>query len=119
MHLLPICYISFILSTLTAPYHFCMGRGVVQEVVFRPEAGIGQGDPFSPVLFSFCVSFVLLQLEKVACSVPFMYADNLCVLIDSKKLSLLLSEICDCQLLGHGPRANHECGHVDSSHNSD
>ena len=42
------------------------------------------------------MSFVLLPLEKVACSVPFMYAEDLCVLIDSKKLALLLSEICDC-----------------------
>ena len=56
-----------------APYHFCVGRGMVREYVFRPEAGIGQRDPFSPVLFSFCVSFVLYPLERVQRSLPFMY----------------------------------------------
>ena len=51
----PIGYVKFVLATLRAPYQFCVGRGVVREVSYLPKAGIGQGDPFSPVLFSFCL----------------------------------------------------------------
>ena len=36
---LPECIISFILSTLTAPYHFCVGRGVVQGGGVPPGCG--------------------------------------------------------------------------------
>ena len=51
---IPPFHIQFILSTLVAPYHFCVGWGVVKEISFTSRAGIGQGDPFSPLLFSFC-----------------------------------------------------------------
>ena len=81
---LPPFHIMFILSTLTAPYHFCVGRGVVPEVNFQPQAGIGQGDPFSPLLFSFCASFVLFMFDELIGVYPFMYVDDLCVLISSR-----------------------------------
>ena len=58
-------YVPFVLATLRTPYQFCVGRGVVREVRYRPKAGIGQGDLFSPVLFSFCVVFVLHLLSKI------------------------------------------------------
>ena len=59
---LPIGYVMLVLATLRTAYQLCVGRGVVREVCYIPRAGIGQGDPFSPVLFSFCVSFVLHQI---------------------------------------------------------
>ena len=62
---MPSTIISFIMSTLTAPYHFCVGRGVVREIVFIPASGIGQGDPFSPVFFPFCVSFRFIPIRLV------------------------------------------------------
>ena len=55
---LPMGYVLFVFATLRTPYQFCVGRGVVREVRYRPKAGIGQGDPFFLVLFSFCVVFV-------------------------------------------------------------
>ena len=79
----------FILSTPTAPYHFCVGRGVVPEVIFQPKADIGQGDPFSPLLFSFCASFVLFMFDELIGAYPFMYVDDLCVLISSRFTSNL------------------------------
>ena len=80
---IPLFHVHFILATLVAPYHFCVGKGIVREVLFTPGAGIGQGDPFSPLLFSFCASFVLFAFDSVSSAFPFMYVDDLCVLITS------------------------------------
>ena len=74
---LPIGYVLFVLATLRTPYQFCVGRGVVRDVSYVPKAGIGQGDPFSPVLFSFCVSFVLHLLSTIRGLNSYMYADEL------------------------------------------
>ena len=87
--------ISFILSTLTAPYHFCVGRGVVREVVFHPSAGIGEGDPFSPVLFWLCVSFVLYGFESVLHVQAYIYADDLGALIQRRHVSSIVFEILE------------------------
>ena len=62
---IPPFHIQFMLSTLLAPYHFYIGRGGVQEVTFLLRAGIGQGDPFSPLLFSFCASFLLFLFDDL------------------------------------------------------
>ena len=82
---LPPFHVMFILSTLTTPYHFCAGRGIVSEVTFQPRAGIGQGDPLPPpFLFSFCASFVLFMFDELVGAYPFMYVDDLCVLVSSR-----------------------------------
>ena len=88
---IPPFHVHFILATLVAPYHFCVGKGIVREVLFTPGAGIGQGDPFCPLLFSFCASFVLFAFNPVSSAFPFMYVDDLCVLITSNFSSSLLS----------------------------
>ena len=87
---LPQTYIAFILSTLVAPFHFHVGRGVVREIFFLLKAGFGQGDPFSPVLFSFCAAFVLYRIDQIPRSGPYMYADDLCVLISGRQIVPLL-----------------------------
>ena len=82
-------FISAVLQLIHLPAHYITfiyikypdgTLPLLWEYVFRPEARIGQGDPFSPVLFSFCVSFVLYPLERVHRSLPFMYADNLSII---------------------------------------
>ena len=78
---LPPFHVMFIMSTLVPPYHFYMGKGVVREVTFLPYSGIGQGDPFSPLLFSFCVSFVLFLFDELVGAYPFMYVDDLCIVL--------------------------------------
>mmetsp|Transcript_10493 Transcript_10493/g.16100 ORF Transcript_10493/g.16100 Transcript_10493/m.16100 type:complete len:209 (+) Transcript_10493:162-788(+) len=40
--------IHFIISTLTAPYRFCVGRGTVREIIFQPASGIGGRGVLSP-----------------------------------------------------------------------
>ena len=72
---LPLMLIRFIMSTLKAPCMFCIGQGVVPEVLFFPKAGIGQGDPFSALLFSFCVSFMLHHLSSLQHTDPYLYVD--------------------------------------------
>ena len=84
-----------VLDALSAPYHFCLGRGVIQEVVFQPQAGIGQGDLFSPVLFSFCVSFIIYPIDRVERCVPYMYADDLCIVISGTRIVPIIQEICE------------------------
>ena len=88
--------IPFVLTNPRAPYHFCVGRGIVCEIEFHPRAGIGQGDPFSPVLFCFCASFVLFRIEKVPRSTPYMYSDDLWVLITRWKIVPFLQRVHDC-----------------------
>ena len=90
---LPMGYILFVLATLRTPYQFCVGRGVVREVSYRPKAGTGQGDPFSPVLFSFCVAFVLHLLSKIQGLSSYMYADDLCSIIEGTNLARILAQV--------------------------
>ena len=58
---------------------------------YLPKAGSGQGDPFSPVLFSFCVAFVLHLLTTIRGLSSYMYADDLCSIIEGKNLVCTLS----------------------------
>ena len=87
--------IRFIVSTLTAPYMFCVGQEVVSEILFFPRAGIGQGDPFSPLLFSFCVSFLLHPLYGLHCTDPYLYVDDLCFLLTGNKVHKKLRRLLE------------------------
>ena len=77
------------------PHQFCVGRGVVREVSYLPKVGIGQGDPLSPVLFSFCISFVLHQLSTKSGLSSYMYAPDLCSIIEGTNLVHSLCKVQD------------------------
>ena len=77
------------------PHQFCVGRGVVREASYLPKVGIGQGDPLSPVLFSFCISFVLHQLSTKSGLSSYMYAPDLCSIIEGTNLVHSLCKVQD------------------------
>ena len=86
-------YVLVVLAIVRMPYQFCVGRGVVREVNYMPKAGIGQGDPFSPVLFSFCVAFVLHLLSEITNMDSFMYLDDLCAIVEGPQLGRTLGTV--------------------------
>ena len=90
---LPVGYVMFVLATLRAPYQFCAGRCVVREVSYLPKVGIGQGAPFSHIFFSFCVSFILHLLFAVQGLTSFMYAVDVCSIIEGVNLVHTLSRV--------------------------
>ena len=54
-----------VISSLRSQYHFLVGSAAIKEVTFYQEAGIGQGDPFSPQLFSFCATIIIYPLRHL------------------------------------------------------
>ena len=48
----PPTFVNLAISSLKSHYHFLVGSAAIKEATFCQEAGIGQGDPFSPQLFS-------------------------------------------------------------------
>ena len=56
---------------------------------------IGQGDPFSPLLFSFCASLVLWRLKAVAGLQPYMYVDDLAGLIPGVRVATALPALME------------------------
>ena len=62
---LPVGYVLFVPAILRTPYQFYVGGGVVREVSYLPQAGIGQGGPGSVfigallVLCRFCSASAL------------------------------------------------------------
>ena len=59
----PPTFVSLVISSLRSQYHFLVGSAAIRKVIFYQEAGIGQGDPFSPQLFSFCATIIIYPLR--------------------------------------------------------
>ena len=61
----PPTFVNLVISSLRSQYHFLVGSAAIKEVKFYQEAGIGQGDPFSPQLFSFCAAIIIYPLRQL------------------------------------------------------
>ena len=66
-----------LVETLRSHYHFLVGNAAIKEVTFYQEAGIGQGDPFSPQLFSFCAAVIIYPLRHLRFKMGmYLYVDD-------------------------------------------
>ena len=79
---LPVPLVALILSMLTSPFIFGVGKGVVPAVQLHPKSGVRQGDPLSPTLFAM-VCFVLIpMLQHFSPHIrALFYADDLLLYI--------------------------------------
>ena len=75
---LPVAFVCLVMQSLQCDYRLCVGQSVVDSVVFRPTAGIAQGGPLSPLIFSFSMSFICFAFRGLPC-VPrlYLYVDDL------------------------------------------
>ena len=53
------------------------------------------GRPLPPLLFSVCASFVLFCFDPISSAHPYMYVDDLCILITSK-FSDTIQQVIQC-----------------------
>ena len=91
---IPFLYIGLILHLLRAPYLYSVGKGYVPGVYHYPRAGMRQGDPLSPALFSPVASFVIFPLQDLDLGLTvMMYADDLIIFLDGWANTPLLGRI--------------------------
>ena len=107
---IPFLYIRLILHLLRAPYLYSVGKGYVLGVYHHPRAGMRQGDPLSPALFSLVASFVIFPRQDLDPGVTvMMYADDLIIFRDGQANPQLLRRIWTVvSCFGHisGPKVN-------------
>ena len=75
-----------------------MGSAAIREVIFYQEAGIGQGDPFSPQLFSFCAAIIIYPLRQLRVKMGmYLYVDEFLIVfgheITQRQLTQLFHEV--------------------------
>ena len=73
----PPSHMNLVISSLRWQYHLVQGSVAIREVIFYQEAGIGQGDPFSPQLFSFCAAIIIYPLRQLRVTMGMrLYVDD-------------------------------------------
>ena len=79
---LPVPLIALILSMLTSPFIFRVGKGVVPVVQLHPKSGVPQGDQLSPALFAMVCSVLIPMLQHLSPHIhALFYADHLVLYI--------------------------------------
>ena len=74
----PFPLIALILSMLTSPFIFGVGKGVVPAVQLHPNLGVRQGDPLPPALFAIVCSVLIPMLQHPGPHInALFYADDL------------------------------------------
>ena len=77
----PPTFVSLVISSLRSQYHFLVGIAAIREVIFYQEAAIGQGDPFSLQLFSFCAAIIIYPLRQLRVKMGiYLYVDDFLIM---------------------------------------
>ena len=77
---LPGPYVSVLISGMSGPIMFCVGKGFEPSVEFRPRLGIRKGDPLPPLLFNIVTIFLIYDFHRIKCeSCIRFYADDILI----------------------------------------
>jgi hypothetical protein len=81
----PLMWRRMYMDVLRGPVWFVFNGVVVQEVVYKPMAGIRQGDAWSPALFSVVMTVLGMQMRKLGIGDRvLMFADDVLVVLPSR-----------------------------------
>ena len=73
----PPMFVKLGIASLRSQYRFLVGCAAIKEFTFSHEAGIDQGDPFPPQLFSFCAAIAIYPLHELQAPLAlYLYVDD-------------------------------------------